>query len=64
MKPEWAVSLANQCKQTQAKYYFKQMGGWPNKKGDIPTELQIFEFPEGEWSGHTAQPVNQDKTLS
>ena len=38
------------------------MGGWPNKKGVIPPKLQIFDYPEGEWSGRTAQLANQDKT--
>ena len=46
MNPEWAISLAKQCGNMQAKFFMKQMGGWPNKKGEIPPELQIFEYPE------------------
>ena len=45
MDSEWATYLAWQCNNSEAKYFFKQMGGWPNKKGEIPPELQIFEYP-------------------
>ena len=48
MKLEWAQNLRDQCVNCNAPFFFKQCGGWPDKRGDldkIPTDLRIREYP-------------------
>ena len=43
----WARQIRRQCREAGVAFFMKQMGGWPNKHGDIPEDLQVFEFPNG-----------------
>lgn len=45
---EWARILRDQARQIDAAFFMKQLGGWPDKQGDIqnfPADIQIREFP-------------------
>ena len=48
MQLEWARSLRDQCQAAGVAYFFKQVGGHPDKRdklSDIPEDLRIREFP-------------------
>lgn len=48
MNIEWARSLREQCKKAGVPFFMKQLGGWPDKRGemeDFPVDLQVREFP-------------------
>lgn len=48
MKVEWARSILDQCRNAGIAFFMKQLGGWPDKRGEldkIPAELRIREFP-------------------
>ena len=47
MDPKWARFILEDCKYCSVAYFMKQMGGWPDKHGEIPPDLQVFEFPDG-----------------
>ena len=42
MDPAWARSIRDQCREAGIKFFFKQM----SRKGTIPEDLQIREFPD------------------
>lgn len=49
MDPEWAESLRVQCEHAGVPFLMKQMGGYPNKRGeleDMPENLRVREFPQ------------------
>lgn len=53
MQIEWARSLRDQCQAAGIAYFFKQVGGCPDKRdklSDIPEDLRIREFPEVEYA--------------
>jgi len=41
----WARSIRDECKEAGVTFFMKQMGGWPNKLGNIPEDLMIRQFP-------------------
>jgi protein gp37 len=46
--PDWFRSVRDQCQAAGVPFFMKQMGGWPNKRGnleDIPEDLRIRQFP-------------------
>lgn len=48
MKREWATDLMNKCKSAGVAFFFKQLGGYPDKRddpNDWPEELRIRQFP-------------------
>lgn len=48
METEWAELLRDQCAAFDVPFFMKQMGGYPDKQGDlasIPNELRIRQFP-------------------
>lgn len=48
MQLEWARSLRDQCQAAGVAYFFKQIGGHPDKRHDLtdfPEDLRIREFP-------------------
>ena len=45
MYPYWARSIRDECKEAGVTFFMKQMGGWPNKLGNIPEDLMIRQFP-------------------
>lgn len=50
MSTEWASSVLRLCQRTYStKFFMKQLGGWPDKRGnlsDFPEELRVREYPE------------------
>lgn len=51
MNPDWARGIRDQCKTAGVPFFMKQMGGHPNKRGnleDIPEDLRIREWPRKE----------------
>jgi protein gp37 len=47
-RPDWFRSVRDQCQAAGVPFFMKQMGGWPNKRGnleDIPEDLRIRQFP-------------------
>lgn len=50
MNLDWARDIRDQCQAAGVPFYFKQVGGYPNKREnleDIPEDLRIREWPEG-----------------
>lgn len=47
MDLSWARSIRDQCKEAGVLFFMKQIGGWPDKHGNIPEDLRIREFPNG-----------------
>jgi protein gp37 len=45
MNPDWARSIRDQCEEAGVAFFYKQSGGWPNKHGIIPEDLNIRQFP-------------------
>ncbi len=48
MHPDWARSLAEQCRAAGVAFFMKQMGGTRDKRGaleDLPADLRVREFP-------------------
>lgn len=48
MRVEWACDLLRQCREMRKAFFFKQMGGWPNKRTDPMgwlEDLRVQEFP-------------------
>jgi protein gp37 len=46
--PDWARDLRDQCRTAGARFFMKQLGGYPDKRGaldDLPPDLRIREFP-------------------
>ncbi len=49
MNIEWARSLQNQCKNVGVAFFFKQLGGHPDKRDsleDLPGDMRIRQFPD------------------
>lgn len=49
MELEWARDLLRQCREADIPYFFKQVGGHPDKRHDPagwPEDLRVQEFPE------------------
>lgn len=49
MRIEWAQEIKEQCQAAGVAYFFKQVGGHPDKRdklSDIPENLRIREFPQ------------------
>jgi protein gp37 len=49
MNIDWARSVRDQCKEAGVPFFFKQIGGHPNKQHDParwPADLRIQEFPK------------------
>lgn len=49
MPIEWALSVLDQCKEAGVPFFFKQLGGFPDKRHDPagwPEELRVQELPE------------------
>lgn len=48
MDLEWAADVVAECKANGVPVFVKQLGGWPDKRGDInrfPESLRVREFP-------------------
>jgi protein gp37 len=48
MELDWARSIVEQCQAAGVACFVKQLGGWPDKRGDVktfPPELQVRQFP-------------------
>jgi protein gp37 len=60
MDPQWARDLRDQCEDASVPFFFKQLGGEINKRGeldDIPEDLHVRQFPEHRvqrWMGECA----------
>jgi protein gp37 len=49
MNIDWALSLKEECHIGKVPFFFKQIGGYPDKQDQIafwPEELQVQEFPD------------------
>jgi protein gp37 len=49
MDLDWARMVRDQCQEARVPFFFKQVGGWPNKRhllSEIPEDLRIREFPK------------------
>jgi protein gp37 len=45
---EWARQLRDECQESGAAFFLKQLGGHPNKRhelSDFPEDLRVQEFP-------------------
>jgi protein gp37 len=45
---DWYRRMLAQCRESGAAFFLKQLGGWPNKHGqieDFPQDLRVREFP-------------------
>lgn len=52
MDIEWARDLRHQCGFFRIPYFFKQLGGFPDKQDRIeewPVDLQVQQFPDWDW---------------
>lgn len=48
MQEDWARQLRDQSRSNDVAFFMKQMGGHPDKRGELasmPDDLQIREFP-------------------
>ena len=48
MYPEWAEDIRRQCEEKGVAFFMKQMGGHPDKRGEIsrfPLSLQVRQMP-------------------
>jgi len=48
MDPEWAGAIVDQCKEAGVPVFVKQLGGWPDKRGnpeDWALDLRVREWP-------------------
>lgn len=48
MQIDWARSLRDECRESNTKFFLKQLGGYPDKKHqleDFPEDLRIREIP-------------------
>jgi protein gp37 len=51
MDVKWARSVRDQCRRAGVPYYFKQIGGYPDRREkleDLPRDLKIREWPVAE----------------
>jgi protein gp37 len=50
MELDWARSIIDQCRMAGTPVFVKQLGGWPDKRGDPeqwPEDLRVREWPRG-----------------
>lgn len=48
MGVDWAIQAREQCHDAGVAFFMKQLGGWPNKRGelsDFPAALRVREYP-------------------
>ncbi|MCW5830180.1 MAG: phage Gp37/Gp68 family protein [Deltaproteobacteria bacterium] len=58
MHPDWAESLLYQCRGAGVPFFMKQLGGHPDKRGQIeqlPAHLRVRMFPGDTWT-ETVEP--------
>jgi len=47
---DWFRQMLTQCRAANVPFFMKQIGGWPNKRGDlseVPADLRVREYPYG-----------------
>jgi protein gp37 len=52
MDIQWAQDIRDQCLESGVAYFLKQLGGFPNERGqliDFPSDLRIREWPKQEF---------------
>ena len=62
MRDEWAWEIVQHCKQADVPVFVKQLGGHPDKRGDIglfPESLRIRQWPDSPSDGPGRAGINE-----